>query len=56
MVVPRSMVSLRFMKNKTIDNPLFKKQLGRFIKVQKLNLEDLQIYNDKVAKTISENI
>ena len=33
MIVPRSMVSLRFMTNKTIENEKFTYQLGRFIKV-----------------------
>ena len=49
MVVPRAMVSLRFMTNETLQNKLFKNQLGRFVKVSKLNIEDLQIYSTNVA-------
>ena len=56
MVVPRSMVSLRFMLNRTVEDDLFKNQLGRFVKVHKLNLENLNIYSPTVASNIAGSL
>lgn len=56
MVVPRSMVSLRFMSNRTLDDKLFKSQIARFIKVSILNLEDLKIHNPSVAANFASSL
>ena len=48
-VVPKSMVSLRFFLNRTLESPYFNDCLSRFKKVTKLTLEDLKIYDIDVS-------
>ena len=50
------MVSLRLMFNKTLEHQMVNSQLKRFIKVQKLNLEDLKIHDEKTLSDFMDSL